>query len=107
MYLQNGDIEKAKGYGLKAVELEPNNSAALDTLAQIYVAEKEYKEALNLYDRAITDTMQNEEIYLNYVETLLFAKEIILAKRKLSQREMKQKISITREAKLRADFGLE
>ncbi|MFT4808424.1 MAG: putative PEP-CTERM system TPR-repeat lipoprotein [Paraglaciecola sp.] len=107
LYLQKGDIEKAKGYGLKAVELEPDNSAALDTLAQIYVAEKEYEEALNLYDRAITDTMQNEEIYLNYVETLLFAKETILAKRKLSQREMKQKISITREAKLRADFGLE
>jgi len=107
LYLEKGDIEKAKGYGEKAVELEPSNPAALDTLAQIYVAEKDYKEALNLYDRAITDEMQNEEIYLNYVEVLLLAKETALAKRKLSQREMKQQVSITRAAKLKADFGLE
>jgi tetratricopeptide (TPR) repeat protein len=107
LYFQQGDIDKAKGYGEKAVELEPNNAAALDTLAQIFVAEKDYKEALDLYDRAITDAMENEEIYLNYVETLLLAEETFLAKRKLSQREMKQKISIIREAKLKADFGLE
>jgi putative PEP-CTERM system TPR-repeat lipoprotein len=107
LYLQEGDIVKAKDFGQKAVALEPNNAAALDTLAQIYVAEKDYKEALSLYDRAITDDMQNEEIYLNYVETLLLAEETFLAKRKLGQREMNQKASIVREAKLKADFGLE
>ncbi|PKG98202.1 XrtA/PEP-CTERM system TPR-repeat protein PrsT [Paraglaciecola sp. MB-3u-78] len=107
LYLQEGDINKARGYGEKAVELKPDNAAALDTLAQIYMADKDYEGALNLYDRAITDAMQNEEIYLNYVEALLLAEETVLAKRKLSQREMKQKTSITREAKLRADFGIE
>ena len=79
----------------------------MDTLAQIHVAEKDYKEALNLYDRAITNTMKNEEIYLNYVEALLLAEETILAKRKLTQRDMKQDVSIAREAKLIADYGLE
>jgi putative PEP-CTERM system TPR-repeat lipoprotein len=107
LYLQEGDIDKAKGYGEKAVEIEPDNAAALDTLAQIYVADKNYEGALNLYDRAITDDMQNEEIYLNYVEALLLAEEKTLAKRKLSQREMKQEASITREAKLKADFDIE
>jgi putative PEP-CTERM system TPR-repeat lipoprotein len=107
LYLQKGDIDKAKAYGERAVALKPNNPAALDTLAQIYVAEKDYKEALNLYERAITDAMQNEEIYLNYVEALLFAENKFLAKRKLGQRELKQKISITRAAKLRADFDIE
>jgi putative PEP-CTERM system TPR-repeat lipoprotein len=107
LYLQKGDLVKAKGYGEKSVELEPNNAAALDTLAQIYVAEKDYRAALDLYDRAITDAMQNEEIYLNYVETLLLADETFLAKRKLSQREMVQRISIIREAKLKADFDIE
>jgi len=107
LYLQKGDIDKAKAYGERAVELKPNNPAALDTLAQIYVAEKDYKEALNLYDRAITDAMQNEEIYLNYVEALLLAENKFLAKRKLDQREMRQKISITRAAKLKADFDIE
>jgi putative PEP-CTERM system TPR-repeat lipoprotein len=106
LYLQKGDIDKAKGYGEKAVELKPDNAAALDTLAQIYVTEKNYKEAINLYDRAITDDMQNEEIYLNYVEALLLAEETFLAKRKLSQREMKQQESITREAKLITDYGI-
>jgi tetratricopeptide (TPR) repeat protein len=107
LFLQKGEIVKAKGYGEKAVKLKPNNAAALDTLAQIYVAEKDYKEALKLYDRAITDAMQNEEIYLNYVETLLLAEDQFLAKRKLGQREMKQKVSIAREAKLKADFDIE
>jgi putative PEP-CTERM system TPR-repeat lipoprotein len=107
LYLQEGDIDKAKGYGEKAVEIEPDNAAALDTLAQIYVADKNYEGALNLYDRAITDDMQNEEIYLNYVEALLLAEEKTLAKRKLSQREMKQEASISREAKLKADFDIE
>ena len=51
--------------------------------------------------------MQNEEIYLNYVEVLLLADEMFLAKRKLGQREMKEKISIKTEAKLKADFGIE
>lgn len=107
LYLQKGDIDKAKSYGEKAVELEPNNSAALDTLAQVHVAEKDYEAALELYNRAITDAMQNEEIYLNYVETLLLAKETFLAKRKLNQREMKDSISINRVEKLKSDFSIE
>ena len=106
LYLQEGDVDKAKAYGEKAVELKPNNSAALDTLAQIYVAEKDYKEALNLYDRAITDAMQNEEIYLNYVEALLLAEETFLAERKLTQREMKEQKSISRVAKLKAEYAI-
>ena len=106
LYLQQGDVDKAKAYGQKAVELEPNNSAALDTLAQIYVAEKDYKEALNLYNRAITDAMQNEEIYLNYVEALLLAEETFLAERKLTQREMKEQKSISRVAKLKAEYAI-
>ena len=106
LYLQKGNIDKAKGYGEQAVALEPDNSAALDTLAQIHVAEKDYQSALDLYARAITDVMQNEEIYLNYVEALLLADETFLAERKLSQREMKQRISIIRKAKLKIDYGI-
>jgi putative PEP-CTERM system TPR-repeat lipoprotein len=106
LYLQEGNVDKAKVYGEKAVELKPNNSSALDTLAQIYVAEKDYKEALNLYDKAITDAMQNEEIYLNYVEALLLAEEMFLAERKLTQREMKEQKSINRVAKLKAEYAI-
>lgn len=107
LYLQKGDVKKAKRFGEKAVELESNNPAALDTLAQVFVAEKDYEEALKLYNRAITDDMQNEEIYLNYIEALLLSDDTFLAKRKLGQREMKLEQSIIREAKLKADYGLE
>jgi putative PEP-CTERM system TPR-repeat lipoprotein len=107
LYLQKGEIDKAKGYGEKAVKLKPDNSAALDTLAQIHVAEKDYEEALNLYSRAINDAMQDEEIYLNYVEVLFLAEETFLAKRKLNQREMKQDISILRVAKLKSDYSID
>jgi putative PEP-CTERM system TPR-repeat lipoprotein len=107
LYLQKGEIDKAKGYGEKAVKLKPDNSAALDTLAQIHVAEKDYEEALNLYSRAINDAMQDEEIYLNYVEVLFLAEETFLAKRKLNQREMKQDISILRVAQLKSDYSID
>jgi tetratricopeptide (TPR) repeat protein len=107
LYLQKGEIDKAKGYGEKAVKLKPDNSAALDTLAQIHVAEKDYEEALNLYSRAINDAMQDEEIYLNYVEVLFLAEETFLANRKLNQREMKQDISIIRVAKLKSDYSID
>ncbi|MFT6776674.1 MAG: hypothetical protein ACJAV1_000586 [Paraglaciecola sp.] len=50
--------------------------------------------------------MKNEEIYLNYVEVLLLAQQILLAERKLSQREIKQEVSIAREAKLKTDYGI-
>lgn len=106
LYMQQGDIIKAKGFAKKAVELQPKNAAALDTLAQIYVAEKDYKAALDLYNTAITNEMENEEIYLNYVETLLLADQKTLATRKLEQREMKQEKSISRVAKLKTDYAI-
>ena len=106
LHLQKGELDKAKVYGEKAVALKPNNAAALDTLAQILVAGKDYKAALNLYDKAVTDDMQNEEIYLNYVETLLLSGDKFLATRKLTKREMKLEVSIARVAKLKADYGM-
>jgi hypothetical protein len=51
--------------------------------------------------------MQDEEIYLNYVEVLFLAEETFLAKRKLNQREMKQDISILRVAKLKSDYSID
>lgn len=106
LYLEQGNIDLAKFYGEQAVGLQPNNAAALDTLAQVHVAEEDYEEALELYDGAITDAMDNEEIYLNYVETLLLSGDKFLAERKLKQREMKHRDSIIREAQLKADYNV-
>lgn len=106
LYLQAGEIEKAKEHGKEAVAIKPDNAAALDTLGQIWFAEKEYEKALELYNRAITDDMKNEEIYLNYVEVLLASDKAFLAERKLSQREMKELVSIERLAALKVKYKL-
>ncbi|MDU0353565.1 tetratricopeptide repeat protein [Paraglaciecola aquimarina] len=106
LHLKAGQLKKAKEYGEQAVSLQPDNSAALDTLARVLFTDREFDKALELYERAITDAMKNEEIYLNYVETLLAAEKTFLATRKLKQREMKEPVSIQRVAELKAKYQL-
>ena len=106
LYFEAGRIADAKKLANRAVELRPENPAALDTLAQILVAEEDYDEALKYYERAVDDNMRNEEIYLNYVETLLLADQTRLAQRKLEQREMASDVSKQRVAELKSKFGI-
>ncbi|MCV2884436.1 PEP-CTERM system TPR-repeat protein PrsT [Aestuariibacter sp. AA17] len=106
LYSQEGDNDKAEEFALRAVELQPENAAALDTLAQIYVAESRFDDALKYYERAINDDMQNEEIYLNYIEALLAADKTALAKRKLAQRELQQEASKQRIEALKRQYQL-
>ncbi|MEP2652791.1 MAG: XrtA/PEP-CTERM system TPR-repeat protein PrsT [Paraglaciecola sp.] len=107
LYLQQGEVDIAKQFAEKAAELNPDDADTLDTLAQIYVAEKNYEEALALYSRVVTNDLENEEIYLNYIETLLFSGDDFLAKRKLAQREMKQQESLDRVQALTVEYGIE
>ena len=104
LHLQNGQVDKAQEYAEKALDLRPNDPAIVDTLAQVHVAEKEYDKALKLYERVVDDKLQVEEIYLNYVETLLLAKQDFLAKRKLEQKELSQPESLERIAALKERF---
>lgn len=104
--LQQGQLQKAKEYAQKAVEIMPTNPATLDTLAQVYVAEKSYDDALEYYERAVTDKNVTEEIYLNYVEALFLAKQDFLAERKLLQKEYQEDASIKRVAELKAKYNL-
>lgn len=106
LHLQKGNLDKAKEHAHKAVDLSPQNAAALDTLAQVYVAEKAYDSAIGYYERAVDDDMQNEEIYLNYVETLLAAERMRLAERKLGQREFKLEASLKRIEELKSKYGI-
>jgi putative PEP-CTERM system TPR-repeat lipoprotein len=104
--LQQGQLQKAKEFAQKAGEIMPTNPAILDTLAQVYVAEKSYDEALKYYEQAVTEQNITEEIYLNYVEALFLAKQDFLAKRKLMQKEYKEADSIKRVAELTAKYKL-
>ena len=105
LHLQKAQMQKAEEYAEKAVALKPNDPATVDTLAQVYVAEQEYDKALKLYDRVVDDKLQVEEIYLNYVEALLLAKQDFLAKRKLEQKTLSLPESIERIAALKEKFN--
>ncbi|MFT4938469.1 MAG: putative PEP-CTERM system TPR-repeat lipoprotein [Paraglaciecola sp.] len=107
LYLEAEDIQKAKEHALIAVELQPNNAAAVDTLAQVLVQEKDYDQALEHYERVIDDSMKNEEIYLNYVETLFIADNMVLGKRKLEQRTLLEPDSIARVLELKTRYAVE
>jgi cellulose synthase operon protein C len=104
--MQNGQLAKAKDYAEKALELKPDDVATLDTMAQVLVAQKDYDKALKYYERAVTDSMQIEEVYLNYVEALFAAKQDVLAKRKLEQRTMTEQASLERVAALKAKYNI-
>ena len=106
LYLEQGRVSEAKQHATRAVELQPENAAALDTLAQVYVAESNYEAALRYYDRALNKELQSEDIYLNYVETLLSADQIRLAERKIEQREMTTEQSKKRLAELKQKYGI-
>lgn len=106
LYMQGDRLDEAKQHALKAVEIRPENAAALDTLAQILVAQNDYEAALVYYDRAINDEMKNEEIYLNYIETLLVAEKSRLARRYLKQRTLKDEASKIRLSQLKEKYGM-
>lgn len=105
LYLQNQNNKKAKIHATAAVKIQPGNAAAVDTLAQVLVADKNYDEAVEYYETVVDDKMQNEEIYLNYVEALFLADDDTLAKRKLGQRNISSQASKTRLAELKAKFN--
>ncbi|MFT6898622.1 MAG: putative PEP-CTERM system TPR-repeat lipoprotein [Paraglaciecola sp.] len=105
LYLQNDNSQKAKLHATQAVKLQPDNAAAVDTLAQVLVADENYDEAVKYYETVVDDKMQNEEIYLNYVEALFLADNNVLAKRKLGERTMSSKQSKTRLAELKTKFN--
>lgn len=105
LYLQQNKLEDALQYAEKAVKQRPDNAAAVDTYAQVLVAKKDYKKAVQQYDAVVNDDMQNEEIYLNYVEALFLDGSNLLAKRKLERREMKSEENIARQAQLKAKYA--
>lgn len=106
LYMEEGRLDEAKVHASKAVEIRPENAAALDTLAQILVAQEDLEGALTYYDRAVDDEMRNEEIFLNYIETLLAADKARVAQRRLESRELTDEGSKLRLAELKKKYGI-
>jgi len=71
LYLDNGNLEKAKEELQKAFELEPNDSAALKTAGDIAFQESDFKTANDYYQKALSNAPNNS--YKNEVtETLVY-----------------------------------
>lgn len=103
---EQDEFAKAEGYAKKAMAIQPDNAAVVDTLAQVYNAQEQYDEALALYNRVVSDTMPNEVIFLNYIETLILADNRLLAKRKLESRQWQERNSQQRIAVIKAKYNI-
>ena len=106
LLMLEGDLELAEAYAIRAVELQSRNPASADTLAQVYRAQERLEEALALYDRTVDASMQNEEIYLNYIEVLLESGNQTIAERRLNDRTYQLPESLQRVAELQAKYNL-
>ncbi len=105
LYTQD-ELDKASEYATNAMAIKPDNASVVDTLAQIYIAQEKYQDALALYQRVVSDTMQNEAIFLNYIETLILADNRLLAKRKLESRQWQERNSQQRIDVIKAKYNI-
>lgn len=107
LHLQRGNLEQAEELADKAVDLQPNNPATKDTLAQVFVAQKMFEKALTVYSDIISSSMQNEEIYLNYVETLLLAGNTVVGERRANERKYLDPNSLATIQRLNETYGIQ
>lgn len=96
LYLQQGDIGEAKDYAQDAYFLAPNNDAIIDTFALVLIAERNYREAIEVYEKAEVGKDTSEDIYLNYVEALLLNHQFDLGMLKLHQKQFNESESLKR-----------
>jgi putative PEP-CTERM system TPR-repeat lipoprotein len=106
LLMEENKLSEASAFAKRAYDLKPNNAATVDTYAQILVRQNRNKEALDAYNRVMNDDVKNEEIFLNYIETLLLNDSKIIAKRRIESFELTLPKSKERLAELKARFGV-
>jgi predicted Zn-dependent protease len=104
--MEENNLSDAYGFAKRAFDLEPNHVATVDTYAQILVRQNKPEEALEAYNRVMNEDVQNEEIFLNYIETLLINGSKIIAERDLESRTFLLPQSNARLAELKTQYGL-
>jgi Tfp pilus assembly protein PilF len=105
LLMEDNQLDDAFTFAERAFDLQPDNAATVDTYAQILVRQGKHEQALVAYNRVMNDDIENEEIFLNYIETLLLNESTVIAKRDLESRELTLPKSIARLAELKAKFG--
>jgi putative PEP-CTERM system TPR-repeat lipoprotein len=85
LHFKANNIEKALEYSVKANQLDPTNLDYADTYAQILLRQGETAKAVEVYNLAITDSVSQQEIILNYIEALFKNSNELAAKRRIQQ----------------------
>jgi len=102
--LQEGNLAKAAEYGARAYEIQPDNAATADTYAQILVRQGKMDEAISTYNRIMNKDMKNEEIFLNYLETLFKNGSTVIAERRMKDLPLTKEASKKRLSELKAEY---
>ncbi|MEW9798428.1 XrtA/PEP-CTERM system TPR-repeat protein PrsT [Alteromonas sp. CYL-A6] len=106
LYTEAGNLDRAATLAARAVEMQPKNADAVDTLAQIRIRQGRKDDAMELYTAVANQEIPNEEVYLNHVALLLDMGETTLAKRRLREREFTRPASLERVQALKSQYGL-
>lgn len=104
--LEDKKLVQAEKLAKRAVAIQPDNTDAVDTLAQVLVAKGDKAAALTLYEKIANNPIGNDEVYLNHVELLLDMGNATLAKRRLSSREFTAEASKARVDALKAKYSI-
>lgn len=89
LYAQQNQLAQGEQFARQAYQLAPNTAAIADTLADILNKEGKHHEAVELYRNILSMTSLNDQLYLNYIETLIYDQQIELARRHLQERVFK------------------
>ncbi|WP_394223725.1 XrtA/PEP-CTERM system TPR-repeat protein PrsT [Alteromonas gracilis] len=103
---EDKNYNRAQELAQRAVDIKSDNPEAVDTLAQILIAQGKKEKALALYEKVSAQPIANDEVYLNHVELLLSMEKTALAKRKLESRSFNRELSKSRVAELKRQFGI-
>ena len=101
-----GKIDESLHLAKQAYALQPSNVAVVDTLAQVYVLQENYSEAVKIYKSVMKKDAGNTIVILNYIEALLKNNEIRLAQRELDSREWSTESDLARIETMKATFNL-
>ncbi|NVK55216.1 MAG: PEP-CTERM system TPR-repeat protein PrsT [Alteromonadaceae bacterium] len=103
---EQGLLDEAEAHARKAFKIVPSSVDIADTLAQVLISKGEMQKAKATYDTVISEDIQSDDIYLNYVELLLQLNMKDLANRRIKEREFTSDQAKERLQQLQAKFGL-
>lgn len=106
LYQEDGRLDEAESYAEKAVNINPQNANALDTLAQIKLAKNDLKAGLEILAKANNQESVSDEVYVNYIEALLLNDQKVLAQRRIDEREVTQPRAVEKLATLKQKYAL-